>query len=118
MVMTFGNAWKDMVNMSAGDPMMQSVVNVLNTYFRVMVPVMVIVMLMIGVGIELLIYALGQRRYWAWVMGIVFCGLLIVVGHNIVTIILGGLAFWGLLDKETLGAFLQRSSADRQMIDS
>lgn len=56
--------------------------------------------------IEFVSWGLRKRAYWAWISGIVVCGLLITSGlHNFVGLVLGGLALWGLVDPETVAAF-------------
>ncbi|MCE5324228.1 hypothetical protein LLG46_13070 [bacterium] len=60
--------------------------------------------------------ALTGLRYWAWLTGLILSGLMIFNGWHApyVFTVLGGLSLWGLLDKETLEAFLHRPTNDRQ----
>ncbi|MCE5315042.1 MAG: hypothetical protein ABFD49_10960 [Armatimonadota bacterium] len=60
--------------------------------------------------------ALTSLRYWAWLAGLILAGLMILNGWHMpyISTVLGGLALWGLLDKETLAAFLPRPTDDLQ----
>ena len=60
--------------------------------------------------------SLSDRKYWAWLTGLILAGLMIFNGLRppYIPTVLGGLALWGLLDKETLAVFLPRNVADRE----
>lgn len=65
-------------------------------------------------GVEIVIWGLNRRQYWAWIAGIVVCGLIIVSGtHNIVGLALGGLGLWGLLDPDSIAAFKPVSTSSQ-----
>lgn len=59
---------------------------------------------------------LKNLQYWAWLSGLMISGLMIFNGLRppYIPTVLGGLALWGLLDKETLAVFLPRNVADRE----
>ncbi|MCX6345771.1 MAG: hypothetical protein NT018_11985 [Armatimonadetes bacterium] len=61
----------------------------------------------LAIGIELVIYNLSRLRYWAWIVGIVICGLLIlpVLHGNVISAALGGFGLWGLVDPDSVKAF-------------
>lgn len=69
-------------------------------------------------ALEIAVWGLNRRKYWAWVLGLVLCGLLIVSGtQNGVGLLLGGLGLWGLVDPETLAAFRPSSPENEQPQD-
>lgn len=72
--------------------------------FLIIVPVLLFAS---ALGLELVVRGLKRRRYWAWIVGLVVCGFLILGGLNNygITLVLGGLALWGLVDPETVAAF-------------
>jgi len=59
-----------------------------------------------AVALEFIVRGLKNCRYWAWVTGLVISGLFIVGGFQFpfVSLILGGLALWGLVDPDTVRA--------------
>lgn len=88
------------------DPMMRQVITVVARYMQIAIPVFGAALIMIAVFVEAIIYSLRRKRYWAWITGIVLCGLLILSGFKtIIPIILGGLALWGLVDPDSVDAF-------------
>ena len=85
-------------------------VNPILQMVRMMGPLFVVygaICILGAVGLEALIRALGKCRYWAWVVGIVVCGLQIasILQGVIPLAVLGGLGLWGLVDSETVVAF-------------
>lgn len=79
-----------------------------------MMPVIMGIMsFLVVVGIELATRGLNRQKYWAWIVGIVISGLMIVSGfHNFIGIVIGGLALWGLVDPDTIAAFKPQQSAE------
>lgn len=56
--------------------------------------------------IEVVVWGLNKRNYWAWIMGLVICGLMIVSGTQTgIGLVLGGLSLWGLVDPDSVEAF-------------
>ncbi len=62
-----------------------------------------VVCVLLAAGIEVVVAGLKQRKYWAWITGLVLCALFIPSCWFTVP---GGLALWGLLDPETRAAFV------------
>ena len=62
---------------------------------------------LLAVGLQVLVWGLRRRMYWAWILGIVVCGLQIasILQGVIPLAVLGGLGLWGLVDSETVVAF-------------
>ncbi|MEN6356082.1 MAG: hypothetical protein ABFD83_03245 [Armatimonadota bacterium] len=55
---------------------------------------------------EIVVMGLRKQRRWAWIIGIVLSGIIIVSGiGNVVGLVLGGLSLWGLVDSDTVKAF-------------
>lgn len=76
------------------------------TAMGVALPVFAGIAVVAAVGIELTINGLNKRKYWAWIVGLVLSGLMIMSGmQNIIGFALGGLALWGLVDPDTVAAF-------------
>jgi hypothetical protein len=55
----------------------------------------------LAIGVEIVVWGLTKLKYWAWIVGIMICGLYVTS----LFIILGGLGLWGLLDTGTQAAF-------------
>lgn len=59
----------------------------------------------LAVGVEVVVSGLKNKRFWAWVAGIIICGTYVPS----LFMILGALGLWGLLDSETRAVFLNSS---------
>ena len=81
--------------------------HIIRTVAHVALPLVAVVLVFVAVGIELVIMGLNRRRYWAWIVGLVISGTMILHGLHafLVSTALGGLALWGLVDPETVTAF-------------
>lgn len=60
-----------------------------------------------AVGIALVIRGLSRLAYWAWIAGLVICGMMIASFDRtlLVSLVLGGLSLGGLVDPESVRAF-------------
>lgn len=83
-------------------------------FFRTILGVMTAYIGLVGlalvasaIGVEIVVWGLRKLDYWAWIAGIVICGLLIVSGFSglILHLALGGLGLWGLVDPDSVKAF-------------
>lgn len=95
------SSWKTSADQPVGD-----VLGNFWTFMRVIIPVAGVFFILLAIAVEAVIYGLNKRSYWAWITGIVLCGLLILSGFKIIVpILLGGLALWGLVDPDSVAAF-------------
>ena len=58
--------------------------------------------LALAFGVELVVRGLKRRQYWAWITGIIVCGLYL----SSCFLPLGALGLWGLLDQATRDALV------------
>jgi hypothetical protein len=103
-----GGIFSDMANSmkSSADQPIGDVLGNFWTFMRVIIPVAGVFFILLAIAVEAVIYGLNKRSYWAWITGIVLCGLLILSGFKIIVpILLGGLALWGLVDPDSVAAF-------------
>lgn len=63
--------------------------------------VVLMLCLVLAAGIEYVAYGLNQRKFWAWVAGLIIFGLYVPSAF----LPLGGFGLWGLLDKGTRAEF-------------
>jgi hypothetical protein len=105
---------------SNSDPDLAPVLGVIRATAGPMLVATVAVGLAGVLGLELLIRGLSRRRYWAWVVSLVVSGFLIFgsVHSYGVTLIVGGLSLWGLVDPDTVAAFKLGPSENRATTDA
>lgn len=73
--------------------------------------------LAVAVGVEVVVWGLKKLEYWAWVVGIVICGMLIVSVFSgaLFNPVLGGLGLWGLVDRDSVAAFKSEEKSSLYM---
>ena len=108
----FTDMGRDLANAgpAAGDAEFGTIFSSMAGAAWAMMAVLSVILVGSAVGVELVIRGLGRLQYWAWIVGIVICGLLIVpVLHaHLISAALGGLGLWGLVDPESVRAFNPR----------
>jgi hypothetical protein len=62
---------------------------------------MLVFCLALVAGIEIVVYGLHQRKFWAWVAGLCICGMYVPS----LFLPLGALGLWGLLDSGSRAEF-------------
>lgn len=72
-----------------------------------------VVVILSAVAIEVVALSLKQVKYWAWIAGIMISGFMIVYGFITlyVSLIIGGLSLWGLVDPESVAAFKPKNGS-------
>jgi hypothetical protein len=63
--------------------------------------VLLLFFLALAVGVEVVVYGLNRRRFWAWVAGLAIFGVYVPSGF----LPLGVLGLWGLLQKASRAEF-------------
>jgi hypothetical protein len=103
----FGAMGQAMGGHPAGDMPIGSIFGGFAPASAVFLALMGLAIVACAVVIEFVIRGLNQRAYWAWIVGLVVCGLLIMNGlHSFgIGVALGGLGLWGLVDPDTVAAF-------------
>lgn len=89
------------------DEMFAQVIGSVGAGMLMWVIVFVVLCAVYIVGLEFVIRGLKNGRYWAWIVGLVVSGLFIVGGVQppFLSLVLGGLALWGLVDPDSVAAF-------------
>ena len=81
-----------------------ALLTVLSRYIRFGASIIALVSIGMGVFVEIVIKGLKDNKFWAWVAGLIICGIYVPS----LFIILGIIGLIGLLDKEVRKDFLKK----------